>query len=152
MKFERMTKVLFPKVIDQYFPGRRLSQYVFTGLAFISLARSLVHIFAPDGGAGSIAGMNYSVDGASGIVFAFALWGSSQLVYAVIQLLVAFRYRALIPAMYFLLIIEMLLRMLVGRTKPVDFAELPPGAWGNFILLPLALGMLILCFVQPKNS
>ncbi len=48
--------------------------------------------------------MDLSVDGASGIVFAFALWGSSQLIYALIQLLVAFHYRSLVPFMWLLVI------------------------------------------------
>lgn len=152
MKFKRMTQVLFPKVIDYHFPGLPISQYVFGILAITSLVRSVIHIFAPDGGAGSIAGMNLSVEGARGIIFAFALWGSSQLVYAVIQLLVAFRYRGLIPAMYLFLICELLLRIMVGKLKPVDFVDLPPGAWGNYLLLPLAVGMLILCFFEPNNS
>ncbi len=88
--------------------------------------------------------MDLSVAGASGIIFAFALWGSSQLIYAFIQLAVAFRYRALVPAMYVLLILETLLRILVGHMKPVTFAHTPPSAWANYIILPLASLMLVL--------
>jgi len=36
---------------------------------------------APDGGAGSITGMDISVAGARGIIFAFALWESAQLIF-----------------------------------------------------------------------
>jgi hypothetical protein len=102
----------------------------------------------PDGGAGSIAGMDLSVPGAPGIVFAFGLWGSAQLVYALVQLAVAFRYRSLVPAMYLLLAVETLLRMLVGHLKPVTFAHTPPGATGNYIMLPLALVMLVVSLWQ----
>jgi hypothetical protein len=104
--------------------------------------RSCIHLLAPDGGAGSVAGMDLNVAGASGIVFAFALWGSAQLLLAFVQLLVVVRYRALVPLMYLLLIAEILLRMLVGHMKPVSFAHTPPGAMGNWILLPVALLML----------
>jgi len=106
--------------------------------------RSCVHLLAPDGGAGSIAGMDLRA-GAQGIILAFALWGSAQLVYAVMQLVVVFRYRSLVPFMYVLLILETLLHMLVGRIKPAAFAHTPPGAIGNYIILPLAVLMLALC-------
>jgi hypothetical protein len=101
----------------------------------ISAVRSCIHILAPDGGAGSIAGMDLSVAGADGIIFSFALWGSSQLIYALIRLAVTFRYRSLIPAMYVLLMLGTLLRMLVGRIKPVTFSHAPPGAIANYIIL-----------------
>ena len=116
--------------------------YVFALYAIVSLVRSCIHLLAPDGGAGSIAGMDLSVAGADGIIFAFALWGSSQLILAVIQLLVVFRYRSFVPFMYLMLMLEVLLRELVGKTKPVTFADTPPGAIGNQLILPLAALML----------
>lgn len=60
-------------------------------IAILSTARSCIHLLAPDGGAGSIAGLYLSVDGAPGIIFSFALWGSAQLIYSFVQLAVAFR-------------------------------------------------------------
>jgi hypothetical protein len=135
---------LLPAKADNTIVGMKFPVYVFTLIAIISTIRSLIHLLAPDSGAGSIAGMNLKVEGAGGIVFAFALWGSAQLVYAVIQLVVAFRYRSLVPFMYVLLIFETLLRMLVGRMKPVMFAHTPPGAVGNCVILPLAALMLVL--------
>ena len=131
--------------------GMKLPAYVFMLIAIISTIRSCIHLLSPDGGAGSIAGMDLSVAGAEGIIFAFALWGSAQLFYALIQLLVAFRYRSLIPLMYLLLILETLLRELVGRMKPVSFAHTPPGAVANTVILPLALAMLVLSLWDAKK-
>ncbi len=135
---------LLPAKADNTVLGMKLPVYVFLLIAIVSTIRSSIHLFAPDGGAGSIAGMNLKVEGAGGIVFAFALWGSAQLVYALMQLVVAFRYRSLVPLMYVLLMVETLLRMLVGRMKPVTFAHTPPGAMGNYVILPLAAVMLAL--------
>lgn len=139
--------VLLPAAADNTIHGLRLPVYVFAVIAVLSAIRSCIHLLAPDGGAGSIAGMDLSVAGANGIVFAFALWGSAQLVYAIMQLAVAFRYRSLVPLMYVLLIVETLLRMLVGHWKPVTFLHRPPGAIGNYVILPLAILMLGLSFV-----
>jgi len=139
--------VLLPAAADNTIHGLRLPVYVFAVIAVLSAIRSCIHLLAPDGGAGSIAGMDLSVAGANGIVFAFALWGSAQLVYAIMQLAVAFRYRSLVPLMYLLLIVETLLRMLVGHWKPVTFLHRPPGAIGNYVILPLAILMLGLSFI-----
>jgi hypothetical protein len=133
---------LLPVRADNTICGMKLPIYVFACLAGISTVRSCIHVFAPDGGAGSIAGMDLSVAGARGIVFGFALWGSAQLIYAFIQLAVALRYRSLVSAMYLLLFVEAFLRMLVGHLKPVVFARRPTGAIANYILLPLSLLML----------
>jgi hypothetical protein len=137
-------EALLPAQADNTIRGMKLPVYVFALISVVSLVRSCIHLLAPDGGAGSIAGMNLAVDGAGGIIFAFALWGSAQLVYAVIQLVVAFRYRSLVPFMYVLLIFETLLRQLVGHMKPVTFAHTPPGAIGNYVILPVAGVMLVL--------
>jgi hypothetical protein len=143
---------LLPAQADNTIRGRKLPVYVFAAIATISAVRSCIHLFAPDGGAGSIAGMDLSVAGADGIVFAFALWGSAQLIYALVQLVVAFRYRSLVPLMYVLLILEALLRMLVGHMKPVAFLHTPPGAIANYVILPLGALMLTLSLWKDNKA
>jgi hypothetical protein len=135
--------VLFPMNVNNIIRGTRIPVYIFALYAILSAVRSCIHLLAPDGGAGSIAGMDLSVAGAEGIIFAFALWGSSQLLFAIIQLLVVFRYRSLVPFMWLMLMLEVLLRQLVGAMKPVIFAHTPPGAIGNQLVLPLAALMLV---------
>lgn len=135
-------ELILPAMADNTIRGSRIPFYIFAVFAVISTVRSCIHLLAPDGGAGSIAGMDLSVEGADGISFAFALWGSSQLLFALVQLLVVFRYRSLIPLMYLFLILEILLRELVGVMKSVSFAQPPPGAIANWIILPLAVALL----------
>jgi hypothetical protein len=139
---KNIATIILPAAADNVIRGAKPSVYVFMLIAIVSAARSVIHLLAPDSGAGSIAGMDLSVASADGIVFAFALWGSAQLLYALIQLVVVFRYGSLVPFMYFLLILETLLRILVGRLKPVAFRHSPPGATGNYVVLPLAAIML----------
>jgi hypothetical protein len=74
-----------------------------------------------------------SVAGADGIIFAFALWGSSQLLIAIIQLRVVVRYRSLIPFMWLMLILEVLLRKLVGAMKPVTFTHTTRRDWQPYL-------------------
>lgn len=143
---------LLPVRADNKVPGIKAPVYVFTLIAVASLVRSCIHVFAPDGGAGTIAGMDLSVAGAPEIIFSFALWGTAQLIYALIQLVIAFRYRSLVPFMYLLLILETLLREFVGRIKPVTFAHRPPGAIGDYVVLPVAALMLVLSLWKPAWS
>lgn len=135
--------ILLPAQIDNTIRGTKIPFYIFTLYAIISTVRSCIHLLSSDGGAGTIAGMDLSVAGADGIIFAFALWGSSQLLFAMIQLLAVIRYRSLIPFMWLMLALEILLRELVGKMKPVTFAYTPPGAIGNQIILPLAVVMVV---------
>ena len=137
-------EILLPAKIDNVIRGTKIPFYIFSLYALVSAVRSCIHLLAPDGGAGSIAGMDLSTDGADGIIFAFALWGSSQLLMAIIQLLIVFRYRALVPFLWLMLALEVLLRELVGKMRPVTFAHTPPGAIGNQLILPLAVLMVIL--------
>jgi hypothetical protein len=140
---KKIFETLLPAKIDNVIRGTKIPFYLFALYAMVSTVRSCIHLLSPDGGAGTIAGMDLSVAGADGIIFAFALWGSSQLLFALIQLLTVIRYRSLIPFMWLMLALEVLLRELVGKMKPVTFAHTPPGAIGNQIILPLAVLMVV---------
>jgi len=139
----KILEILFPPAADNVIRGSKLPFFVLIVVALIGLVRSFIHIRAPDGGAGSIAGMDLSI-GAEGVIFAFALWGSAQLIYALLQWLVILRYRALVPFMWLVQLLEILLRMLVGVLKPVSFSHTPPGAIGNYVYLALAVAMIVL--------
>jgi len=137
---------VFPKQLDNSFRGNRIAVIVFALITVFTLARSCVHIFAPDGGASSIAGINTSVEGGSNVISMFAFWGLAQLLMGLVYLAVFFHYKSLIPFMYMLIIIEYSGRVLIGMVKPLIVSHTPPGAIGDYILIPLAIMMLMLCF------
>jgi len=137
---------ILPKQLDNSFRGNRIAVIVFALITVFTLARSCIHIFAPDGGASSIAGINTSVEGGSNVISMFAFWGLAQLLMGLVYLAVFFRYKSLIPFMYILIIIEYSGRVLIGMVKPLIVSHTPPGAIGDYILIPLAIMMLMLCF------
>ena len=139
---KKILEILLPTKADNTLRGSKWPLYLFILVAVIGAVRSCIHIFSQDGGAGSIAGMDMAVTGANEVIFAFALWGSAQLIYALLQWVVILRYRSLVPLMWFVQFLETLGRMLVGRIKPVTFAHTPPGAYQNYIYLALAALML----------
>jgi hypothetical protein len=148
----RILETFLPAKADSTLRGMKLPFHVLTVIAAVGTVRSLIHILSPDGGAGSIAGMDLTVTGANEVVLAFALWGSAQLIYAMLQWVVVLRYRSLVPLMWGVQFLETLLRMLVGHFKPVVFAHTPPGAVGNYVYLPLAALMLGLSLWSAQKS
>jgi hypothetical protein len=138
---------LLPRNDLRTYAGKRPALYAFYLVTAFTIGRSLVHIIAPDGGAGSIASIplaEFTSNGAAVVIHLFALWGLSQLLIGIFYLLAALRYRALIPLMYFLAIAEYLARLLIALAKPFETSATAPGAVGNYILPPLLFVMLLL--------
>lgn len=152
MKNERI-KIL-PKTIDNVYKGNPISKYVFLLLTVITIVRSLIHIFAADGGAQSIATIpldSYTSAGAATVIMMFSLWGVEQLLMSIVYSVVYLRYKSLIPAMYVLLIIEYIMRIIIGTMKPIVTAGTAPGGIGNYILVPLCAIMLLLSLIKSKK-
>jgi hypothetical protein len=143
-RMNNILEILFPANADNHLRGSKWPLYLLILVAAIGTVRSCIHIFSPDGGAGSIAGMNLAVSGANEVIFTFALWGAEQLIYALLQWIAILRYRSLVPLMWGIQFLETLGRTLVGRLKPVTFARTPPGAYQNYIYLALAVLMVAL--------
>lgn len=142
-----------PSLVDRFFPpGLNAyggSPWVVRAMALAAALltiRSLVHMFAPDGGAQSIASIDISVEGGATIVGLFAQWGAVQLLLAGIVWLVVLRLRALVPLMALVLFLEPLLRGAMGALRPVETVGTAPGAALNYILL-LPLGLLLVLSV-----
>ena len=94
---------ILPKQINDHYKGRKIALYFFYLFTVMTVVRSLIHMFASDGGAQSIATIpldTFSEEGASVVVLIFSLWGLSQLIMGVFYVIVSWRYKALIPLMY----------------------------------------------------
>ena len=138
---------LFPQPATNRYGGAPIARWVFALLTAITVGRSLVHVFLPDGGAQSIATIpldSFTTNGEATAVHIFALWGLSQLLFGLLYLVVLWRYQSLIPLMYLLILVEYTGRLLLAFAKPIVTDGTAPGAIGNFALVPLALLMLVL--------
>lgn len=143
-----MLNRLLPTTVNNDYRGHALAKWVLIPLTLITLGRSLVHMFAADGGAQSIASItldSFTPGGANTVISLFALWGLSQLIIGFLYALVLWRYQSLIPLMYLLFSFEYLMRLLLPAYSPgMELAETAPGAIGNIIFLPSGLVMLFL--------
>ena len=91
---------LLPSSLDNTYRGSRIAVGFFIVLTAFTLARSLIHIVAPDGGAQSIATIpldSFTTNGAAALVHLFALWGLPQLIIGIVYVIALVRYRSFLP-------------------------------------------------------
>lgn len=134
------------------FNHKKWIKSVFFVLSNITILRSLIHILSPDGGAGSIAGIplsQYSMEASQTIIFMFALWGISQLIIGLFYLYVLVIKPNLIPLMFLSLTLEYSLRLIIGQLKPILTTHTAPGAYGNYIMIPLSILLFLLSIRKP---
>ena len=143
---------IFPKNVNNNYTGHILGYLGFLGFIILTLIRSLIHIFAPDGGAGSIATIDLNIEGAEIIIGMFAFWGFAQLMFGLVLVIVALRYKNLTPLMFVFLIFEYVGRYLLTLYKPFETMETAPGAIGNYVLPFVGLIFLILSLMDSKKA
>ena len=148
-----MLEKLFPKTVDNQFPGMPIVKWVFIAMTILTVGRSLAHIFVPDGGAQSIATIpldEFTLDGATVIIGMFAQWGLTQLMFGLLYVVVLWRYQSLIPLMWAFIFFEWAGRLLLGLYKPFETAGQAPGGIGNMIFPVLAVVMVVLSLRERK--
>ncbi len=140
---------LLPKDPSTY-RGPKLVR-ILTGLYMVIIvARSCIHLFTPDGGAHSIAGVNVSVAGGNNIVAMFHQWGAIQLILVGLLYVLFFRYPGLTPLILFALAMDPIMRWVAGQMKHLVTVGTPPGAalnWPSFFLLVV---LLIASLIEKK--
>ena len=144
---------ILPKEINNNYEGRKTALYLFYLFTIMTVIRSLIHIFAPDGGAQSIATIplsSYSAEAADVVIHIFAEWGLTQLLFGILYAIVLWKYKSLIPLMYLFILTEYTGRLFLTLYKPIILEGTAPGGIINYILIPVALLMLVLSLQKSK--
>ena len=122
------------------FEGFRAIRIVTAIYLLVMVMRSCIHLFAADGGAKSIAGIDTSVAGGDNIIAIFHQWGAIQLILAVLLLVLFFRYPGFTPLILLTLALDPVMRFIAGQMMSVTSTGTPPGEALNgaaFYLLTL---------------
>ena len=134
--------MLFPPSTNDVYRGTA-SAAVFLGLlALLTIGPALIHLLLPDGGAGVIAGLDLSKDGPA-IIRLFAWAGATQLVWGLMLLAIAVRYRHLVPLALVLLLIERCIHAVnmwwpkSGAINGETSAHHPPEAYATLVMILL---------------
>ena len=125
------------------FEGFRAIRIVTAIYLLVMVVRSCIHLFAADGGAQSIAGIDTSVEGGNNIIAIFHQWGAIQLILAVLLLVLFFRYSGLTPLILLTLALDPVMRFIAGQMMSVTSTRTPPGEALN----AAAFYLLILLFI-----
>ena len=147
MKFD--IKKLLPKDPAK-FEGVRAVRIVTAIYLLVMVVRSCIHLFAADGGAQSIAGIDTSVEGGNNIIAIFHQWGAIQLILAVLLFVLFFRYPGFTPLILLTLALDPVMRFIAGQMMSVTTTGTPPGEALNAAAFYL-LALLFIASLIKKN-
>ena len=85
------------------------------------------------------------------IVALLAQWGGAQLVMALTIWVVLWRYRGLVPLMIAASLLDNVLRIAIGLSKPLVTAGTPPGAL-SWVVAPLCAVMLVVALMPTQSE
>ena len=133
---------ILPRRLDNDYRGRRLALWLFVPVVVMKTGIALATIFNGRMAAQSADGLplaRFGAAGAEAVVALFALWGVAQLVIMVFGVLAITRYRAMVPLMYVLLLLDWLGRKAVVLAMPIARTGAGPGQYVNLALLALTI-------------
>ena len=142
-------KELLPKNPTK-FEGFRAIRIVTAIYLLVMVVRSCIHLFAADGGAQSIAGIDTSVEGGGNIIAIFHQWGAIQLILAVLLFVLFFRYPGFTPLILLTLALDPVMRFIAGQMMSLTSTGTPPGEALNAAAFYL-LALLFIASLIKKN-
>ena len=143
-------KKVFPSELSSYV-GYRIVRITTALYLMVMIGRSSIHLFSSDGGANGIAGIDISVAGGDNIIAIFHQWGATQLILALLQSLLFFRYPGMTPLVLLTLAVEPVMRFIAGQMKPLITDGPPPGESFNGVAF-IILTALFIASVSEKRT
>ena len=131
--------IFLPRSTNDQYQGSRFAAWGLTDYAIGWIIPGMIHSFLPDGGAGTIARLDLSHNPT--MIFAMFAWaGATQIVHGIVTLIVALRYRTLVPLFLLVSLIERLLLSWSAWVKHVPInGHHPPEHYASLICVPLLL-------------
>lgn len=140
--------MLLPPSTNAAYRGSPLSPWFLALLGMLSIVPGVIHYFLPDGGAGVIAGIDLSTRRET-IIAIFAWFGALQIPYGIGLVVIALRYRTLVPLFLMLVIVERGLMAIDGWFLKGAGLDHPPQHYASVVTVVLAAIFLALSLRQP---
>jgi hypothetical protein len=150
-----MLNQFLPEHIDNAYRGHRLALWFFALLVLMKGGIGVGTIFNGRDAAISADGIPldaFTPAGEQAFVSLFAAWGLSQLMLNLIGLLVLLRYRAMVPFMFALLLVEHLSRKLIFLVMPIATTGTPPGFFVNLVFVAVMIVGLVLSLRKREGT
>jgi hypothetical protein len=136
-----------PQRIDNSYGGHTLALWLFALVVFMKTSIGLGTIFNGRNAATTADGIpldTFTPAGAQAFLSVFAIWGLAQVTIGLLCILVLVRYRALVPFMFSLLLLEHLVRKLILYLMPIARTGTAPGSLINLALVAVMIIGLVL--------
>ncbi len=149
-----MLNRILPPQFDNNFHGHKLALWLFVPIVFMKVGIALSSIFDGHNMIQSADGIpldTFSAAGANAVVSVTALLGLSLLLLATLCVLALIRYRAMIPLLYVVLLVEFLGKKWILLAKPIVRTGLSPSVYVNLALLTLLVAGLVLSLWNNAN-
>ena len=138
---------ILPRRVDNSYRGHTLALWLFGALVLMKTSIGVGTIVSGRNAAISADGIpldSFGPAGAQAFVSIFAAWGLAQATIGLLCIVVLVRYRALVPFMYALLLLEHLCRKLIFAVMPIERSADAPGYFINLALVGLMVIGLVL--------
>ncbi len=151
---ETMIHDLLPVRFDQTYRGRAVALWLFAIVLTMKLligANSILNGETVAVRADGIPLGSFTPAGASTILALFAIWGLAHLMIVGMGVLALVRYRAMVPLLFAVLLLEHLSRKLILTRLPMARVGAPPGITVNLVLLSLMIAGFALSMWRNRN-
>jgi len=142
-----MLDQLLPQRADNTYRGHKLALWLFGLVLLVKLAIGVNSIINGHTVASSADGIpldTFTPAGAQAVVSLFAAWGLAQVVICALCIVVLVRYRALVPFLFVVLLLEHLSRRLIFYVMPIVRTGTSTNLTVNLVLLTLMIVGLVL--------
>jgi hypothetical protein len=149
-----MLNQIFPHQFDNNYRGHKLALWLFALLVLMKLGMSLSAIFDGYNMARSADGIpidTFTSGGAEAVVSITALLGLSHFLLASLGVLALIRYRAMIPLVYVLLLVEYFAKKWILLVHPIVRIGTSPSTYVNLVLIALLIVGLALSLRTKVN-
>ena len=149
-----MFSQLLPRQIDNSYRGFKVALWLFAFVVLVKVVMSVNSIFNGASVASSADGIpldTFTPAGSQAVVSLFGLSAFSRLMICLLGILVLVRYRAMVPLMFAVLLLDHLGRRLVLYFLPIPRTAGSPGSAINLVLLGLMILGLGLSLWSPRH-
>ena len=147
---------LLPERIDNFYDGRKSALWLFGLIVFLRTAMSVNSILKGDRVARFADGValdSFTPAGAHSFLALFAVVGFANLVICFLCLLALVLYRAMVPLMFAVLLLEQIGRRTILYVMPIARTGKPPGLAINLALIGLTgVGLVLSLSKRPGDA
>lgn len=147
---------LLPRSIDNHYSGRKAALWLLAILVLVKGAMGAGSIFNGQVVATTADGIpleSFTPAGAQAVLAFLALWGWSLLLFSLLGALALVRYRALVPLIFLLLLVEQLGRKWILVALPIAKVGAPPAFGINAVItVVMVVGLVLSLWTKNRTS